>query len=227
MKIYPAVDLMDGKAVRLFKGKKGSRKVYGDPVEMARRFSGMVDKIHIVDLDGAFQGRPQNLDAVKTIIAETGLRVQVGGGFREYHDIEKAYSVGVDNVIMGTRALDEDFLKLITHDFPGITVSLDCRDGMISLAGWEQESGVPLEEAFGFVRKYVDRMIYTDINRDGTLEGISMEHKFWDNEEMIYAGGVTTLEDVRRLKKLEFSCAIIGKAIYEGKISLKDALKEV
>ncbi|MFO8109617.1 MAG: 1-(5-phosphoribosyl)-5-((5-phosphoribosylamino)methylideneamino)imidazole-4-carboxamide isomerase [Thermoplasmata archaeon] len=224
MKVYPAIDLMDGRVVRLFKGEKKTKKVYGDPIDIAHEFSQTVDKIHIVDLDGAFAGTPQNLFVVEKIISETGLKVQMGGGFRDYESIERAYSAGVNNVIIGTRAFDRDFLSRITQEFSGVTVSLDCRNGKIALSGWEEDIDIPLEEAYERVRNHVDRMIYTDIERDGTLEGTSLDSKFWNDEEMIYAGGVSTLDDVKTLKKVGFSGIIIGKAIYEGKIELKEVL---
>ncbi len=226
MNVYPAVDLMGGKAVRLFKGEKETKKVYGDPLKVASDFSQIVDKIHIVDLDGAFEGNPRNLDTVEEIISETGLRVQIGGGFRARTSIERAYSAGVENVIIGTKAFDIDFLSRVTQEFNGITVSLDCRHGMIALSGWEEKSELKLEEAYEMVSPYVDRMIYTDIEKDGTLDGTSLDSKFWKDEEMIYAGGVSSLEDVRRLNKVGFSGIIIGKALYEGKIDLKKVMKE-
>lgn len=108
-RIYPAIDIMDGKVVRLYKGKKDEVKVYGDPLKFAEKFSEYVDKIHIVDLDGAFSGKPQNLDIVEKIIRDVGVRVQIGGGFRDYESIKKAYDIGVENVIIGTKALDISF----------------------------------------------------------------------------------------------------------------------
>ncbi len=224
MRIYPAIDLMNGKAVRLYKGRKESVKVYGDPVEMARGFVKLVDKIHIVDLDGAFEGKPQNLDVVRRIIEETGLKVQMGGGFRDYESIAKAYSIGVENVIIGTKAFDLKFLEKITRDFEGITVSLDARGGRIVVKGWEEESSITVEEAYGMLKKYVNRFIYTAIEKDGTLTGIEKIERFWDREEFIYAGGVSSVEDILKLKEIGFSGAIVGKALYEGKVTLEELL---
>ncbi|ACS34113.1 1-(5-phosphoribosyl)-5-((5-phosphoribosylamino)methylideneamino)imidazole-4-carboxamide isomerase [Thermococcus gammatolerans] len=226
MEIYPAIDLMGGKAVRLYKGKKNTVKVYGDPVEIAGRFAELVDKIHVVDLDGAFQGFPRNLDVVKGIIRETGLRVQFGGGLRSYEAIERAYEIGVENAIIGTKAFDLDFLRKVTEDFEGITVSLDSKGGRIAVKGW-LESGIPVREAYEMLKAYVNRFVYTSVERDGTLTGIEEIERFWKNEEFIYAGGVSSAEDVVRLKRIGFSGVIVGKALYEGLVKLEDLLEVV
>ncbi|ACJ16371.1 1-(5-phosphoribosyl)-5-[(5-phosphoribosylamino) methylideneamino] imidazole-4-carboxamide isomerase [Thermococcus onnurineus NA1] len=225
MRIYPAIDLMGGKAVRLYRGQKEKVKVYGDPVEIASRFTELVDKIHVVDLDGAFTGKPQNLDVVKEIIEETGLKVQVGGGFRSYESIAKAYEIGAENVIIGTKAFDLEFLEKITDNFDGITVSLDARGGKIAVKGWLEESSLKVGEAYEMLREYVDRFIYTSIERDGTLTGIESIERFWKDEEFIYAGGVSSVDDVLKLRRVGFSGAIVGKALYESEVSLKELLE--
>ncbi|NJE47720.1 1-(5-phosphoribosyl)-5- ((5-phosphoribosylamino)methylideneamino)imidazole-4-carboxamide isomerase [Thermococcus sp. GR7] len=225
MRIYPAIDLMGGKAVRLYRGQKEKVKVYGDPVEIASRFAELVDKIHVVDLDGAFTGKPQNLDVVKEIIEETGLKVQVGGGFRSYESIAKAYEIGAENVIIGTKAFDLEFLEKITDNFDGITVSLDARGGKIAVKGWLEESSLKVGEAYEMLREYVDRFIYTSIERDGTLTGIESIERFWKDEEFIYAGGVSSVDDVLKLRRVGFSGAIVGKALYESEVSLKELLE--
>ncbi|WP_258084151.1 1-(5-phosphoribosyl)-5-((5-phosphoribosylamino)methylideneamino)imidazole-4-carboxamide isomerase [Thermococcus thermotolerans] len=224
MEVYPAIDLMSGKAVRLYKGRRGDVKVYGDPVKIAERFAELVDKIHIVDLDGAFEGFPRNLDVVEGIIEETGLRVQLGGGLRSYEAIERAYEIGVENVIIGTKAFDLEFLRRITDDFDGITVSLDSRGGRIAIKGWLEE-GMPVREAYETLRAYVDRFIYTAVERDGTLTGIEKIERFWESEEFIYAGGVSSAEDLRWLAEIGFSGTIVGKALYEGLVSLEELLE--
>ncbi|MEO2151917.1 MAG: 1-(5-phosphoribosyl)-5-((5-phosphoribosylamino)methylideneamino)imidazole-4-carboxamide isomerase [Thermococcus sp.] len=226
MEIYPAIDLMGGKAVRLYKGKKNTVKVYGDPVEIAGRFAELVDKIHVVDLDGAFEGFPRNLDVVERIIRETGLRVQFGGGVRSYEAIQRAYEIGVENAIIGTKAFDLDFLRKVTEDFDGITVSLDSKGGRIAVKGW-LESGIPVREAYKMLKAYVNRFVYTSVERDGTLTGIEEIERFWKNEEFIYAGGVSSAEDVVKLKRIGFSGVIVGKALYEGLVKLEDLLEVV
>ena len=224
MEVYPAIDLMGGKAVRLYKGRREDVKVYGDPVEIAERFAELVDKIHIVDLDGAFEGFPKNLDLVERIIRETGLRVQLGGGFRSYEAVAKAYEAGVENVIIGTKAFDLEFLRRITDDFDGITVSLDSRGGKVAVRGW-LESGMEVKEAYELLRNYVNRFVYTSVERDGTLTGIEEIERFWESEEFIYAGGVSSAGDLIRLAETGFSGAIVGKALYEGLVSLEELLE--
>lgn len=224
MEVYPAIDLMDGKAVRLYKGRKDKVRVYGDPLRIAQRFAEFVDKIHVVDLDGAFEGFPKNLDVVERIIQETGLRIQLGGGLRSYEAIAKAYEIGVENAIIGTKAFDIGFLERITQDFEGITVSLDSRGGRIAVKGWV-ESGLEVKEAYGILKKYVDRFIYTSVERDGTLTGIEEIERFWENEEFIYAGGVSSADDLRKLQEIGFSGVIVGKALYEGLVSLEELLE--
>ena len=224
MEVYPAIDIMNGRAVRLYKGKREEVKVYGDPVEIAGRFAELVDKIHVVDLDGAFEGFPKNLGVVERIIRETGLRVQLGGGLRSYEAVERAYEIGVENAIIGTKAFDSEFLTRITDDFEGITVSLDSKGGRIAVKGW-LESGIPVRDAYETLRDYVDRFIYTSVERDGTLTGIEEIERFWDDEEFIYAGGVSSVDDLLKLEEIGFSGVIVGKALYEGKVSLEELLE--
>ncbi len=224
MEVYPAIDLMGGKAVRLYRGRRESVKVYGDPVVIAERFAELVDKIHVVDLDGAFEGFPQNLDVVKRIIEETGLRVQLGGGLRSYEAVARAYEAGVENVIIGTKAFDIEFLRRVTDDFEGVTVSLDSRGGRVSVRGW-LESGMDVKDAYELLRDYVDRFVYTSVERDGTLTGIEEIERFWKSEEFIYAGGVSSADDLRRLAEIGFSGVIVGKALYESLVTLEELLE--
>ncbi|NJE04762.1 1-(5-phosphoribosyl)-5- ((5-phosphoribosylamino)methylideneamino)imidazole-4-carboxamide isomerase [Thermococcus sp. M36] len=224
MEVYPAIDLMNGKAVRLYKGRREDVKVYGEPLEIAERFAGLVDKIHIVDLDGAFEGFPRNLDVVRRIIEETGLRVQLGGGFRTYEAIARAYEIGVENVIIGTKAFDLDFLERVTADFDGITVSLDSKGGRVAVKGWV-ESGMEVREAYELLRDYVNRFVYTSVERDGTLTGIEEIERFWESEEFIYAGGVSSVDDLGKLAEIGFSGAIVGKALYEGLVTLEELME--
>ena len=188
-----------------------------------QKLSQFVDLIHIVDLDGAFEGSPKNLDVVQEIIKETGLKVEVGGGFRTYESIEKAYNIGVTYVIVGTAAFDLEFLRKVTQDFTNITVSLDVEKGKLKTKGWLENSNKNLKDAFEVFKQYTKRFIYTDTTKDGTLEGISSYiNKFWNDEEVIYAGGITSVEDIKKLEIIGFDGAIIGKALYEGKIKLED-----
>jgi phosphoribosylformimino-5-aminoimidazole carboxamide ribotide isomerase len=223
IKKIPAIDLMNKKVVRLYKGDKKFVKEYGDPIMIAKKLSQFVDLIHIVDLDGAFEGSPKNLDVVQEIIKETGLKVEVGGGFRTYESIEKAYNIGVTYVIVGTAAFDLEFLRKVTQDFTNITVSLDVEKGKLKTKGWLENSNKNLKDAFEVFKQYTKRFIYTDTTKDGTLEGISSYiNKFWNDEEVIYAGGITSVEDIKKLEIIGFDGAIIGKALYEGKIKSED-----
>ncbi len=223
MEVLPAIDIMKGKAVRLRKGRREDLKVYGDPVEFARRFSRCVDKVHVIDLEGAFAGRPRNLDQVKRIIKEAGVRVQVGGGFRDLESITRAYEIGVENVVIGTRAFDLKFLSRVAEMFRGIAVSLDSREGRISIRGWTESLDLGVEEACRVLSRYVNRFVYTCVERDGTLSGVEVLRPPCEGE-VLYAGGVSSLEDVVRLRDLGFSGVIIGKALYEGLLKLEDVL---
>ncbi len=223
MEVLPAIDIMNGRVVRLTKGRREEAKVYGDPVEFARRFSRFVDKVHVVDLDGAFTGRPRNLDQVERIVREAGVRVQVGGGFRDLDSVARAYDVGVENVVIGTKALDLGFLSEITERFRGITVSLDSRGGKVSIKGWTEDLDLSVEEACRVLGRYVNRFVYTCVERDGTLSGAEVLRPPCEGE-VIYAGGVSSVGDVLRLRDLGFSGVIIGKALYEGLLKLEDVL---
>jgi len=226
MKIYPAIDIMRGRVVRLYQGRTDKIKKFGDPLKIASEFAKYVDKVHIVDLDGAFKGTPKNLHIVKRIIKDTGLKVQIGGGFRSYEAVEGAYSIGVENVIIGTGALDIGFLDRVVKDFRGITVSLDVRDGQVAIDGWRRMV-INVSEAFLFLRTRVGRFIYTEIERDGTMQGVRNIKPFWEEEEFIYAGGVSKSRDVLKLQKLNFSGVIVGRALYEGSITLPELLEVV
>lgn len=225
MKIYPAIDLMNKRVVRLFKGKKERVKIYGDPLKIAEEFAHYFSSIHIVDLDGAFSGAPKNLDIAKLIIENTHLNVEIGGGFRDFKSIEEAYKIGVRNVIIGTRAFDLDFLNKVVNEFKGITVSIDVKGNSVFVKGWEEKEGISPKDAYRILKRFVRRFVYTSIESDGTLTGIKRIKKFWKDEEFIYAGGVSSINDIEELKKIGFSGVIVGKAIYENYIPL-DKLKE-
>lgn len=220
MRIFPAIDLMDGKAVRLEEGKRETKKVYGDPVEIARTFERHVDKIHVVDLDGAFTGSPKNLDTVKEILSRTDLSVQLGGGIRTEDHLHTVKDLGVVNPIIGTKALEENFLKRVAKKFSGLTVSLDVRQETLAVEGWERTLEVDYREVFDMIKPHVDRFVFTSVGSDGKLEGVANMEKFWNDQEVIYAGGVTTREDLVQLETWQFDGAIIGKALYEGSLEL-------
>ncbi len=222
MDIYPAIDLMHGKAVRLVRGESSTAKIYGDPLDFAIKFSEYFRKLHIVDLDGSFSGTPGNLDSVRKIARETGSWIQLGGGIRTLENIENAFDAGASAVILGTSATDAAFLQKASEKFPGITVSLDARGMKAATKGWVQDSDLSVISFFENSRKYVKRFIYTDVEKDGTLTGIPDLKTFWGGEEMIYAGGVSRIQDLRTLEEYGFSGAIVGKALYEGRIKLQE-----
>ncbi len=221
MKIFPAIDLFEGKAVRLVRGKLSKMKIYGDPLEIAERFSKYFKRLHIVDLEGAFEGKPGNFEVVRKITEKFSFEIEIGGGFRKEEDIERAFDCGVKYVILGTAATNFRFLEKISGKHNGITVSLDSKNGKVKTSGWIKES-MNFTEFFDEARKYVKRFVYTDITRDGTLSGVERIRKFWDREEIVYAGGVATKEDIKILNRAGFSGVIVGKALYERKLTEKE-----
>ncbi len=226
MKIYPAIDIMDGRAVRLEEGKKERKEVYGRPLEFAKKFSRVVDEVHVVDLDGAFSGEPKNLNAVKEILEKTELRVHLGGGIRSMDTLKTVTEIGVRNPVIGTKARDLEFLEQAAREYEGLTVSLDAGEKGLMLEGWETATNVSPGEAFAEMKEAVNRFVFTSVTRDGKLEGIGEIKSFWDDKEVevVYAGGVTGIADVLKLKRKGFDGAIIGKGLYEGKIELEEAV---
>ena len=234
MILFPAIDLYDGKAVRLFKGDYAQMTVYShDPIEIARDFEAAgATWVHLVDLEGAKDGTTPNLDIVRQIARETKLSTEIGGGIRNMETVRKYLENGVDRVILGTAAVnDETFLKeAIAAYGDRIAVGVDVKDGFVAIKGWTENSSY---SCFDFCEKMVSLgvayLICTDISKDGAMQGTNRElyrllsEKFPVN--ITASGGVSTLEDIRALRKLELYGAIIGKAYYSGAISLKDALE--
>jgi phosphoribosylformimino-5-aminoimidazole carboxamide ribotide isomerase len=216
MKVFPAIDIMNGKVVRLFKGKKDDYKIYGEPVDIAKKLSKHFDYLHVIDLDGAFEGAPQILDILKDIKKNVDIKIQTGGGYRDYESVKRAYEIGVDNVIISTSAYDIDFLKRVTSDFYGITISLDFSGKNIMTKGWLEKSEYTLQESFEKFKEYTDRFIITDTSKDGTLSGIEKIDRFWGDERVIYAGGIRDKRDLDLLSDIGFYGAVTGKALYEN-----------
>jgi phosphoribosylformimino-5-aminoimidazole carboxamide ribotide isomerase len=216
MKIYPAIDLIDGQAVRLYKGKKKEKKVYGDPVDIAMKYSESFDFLHIIDLDGAFKGAPQHLEVVEKIVNKTGLKIQYGGGLRSLEDIRKAYDVGIYSAIIGTKVFDDSFVEKLLKEYDSVTVSLDFRKGKIAVEGWLKDSEKELIQTFNALKERFNRFIFTDIEKDGTNSGISDLKNFWKGKEVIYAGGISTLSDIEKAGNLGFNGVVVGKALFEG-----------
>ena len=234
MYIFPAIDLYDGKAVRLFKGDYAQMTVYSEnPIEIARDFEAKGAKfIHMVDLEGARDGSTPNLSTVADVAQNTSLFVEIGGGIRDMETVEKYLSVGVSRVILGTAAVNnEAFLrKAVEKHGEKIAVGADVKDGYIAIKGWLEQSAYTLE---AFMEKMqaigVKTVICTDISKDGAMKGTNRElykalsAKF--SIDLIASGGVSSMEDILALKEMGLHGAIIGKAYYTGAIDLKHALE--
>jgi phosphoribosylformimino-5-aminoimidazole carboxamide ribotide isomerase len=236
MEIIPAVDLRGGKCVRLYQGDYDRETVYSDdPVAMALRWqSEGAGRLHLVDLDGAAEGEPRNLDAIERVVAAVQIPVQVGGGIRSIQTIEQLAGVGVQRTILGTAAIeDPDLVGLACRRFGDqIVVGVDARDGKVATRGWlEQSSANAGELAAAMEARGVARFIYTDIGRDGTLTGPNLEAvaDFVRSVHVpvIAAGGIGSVEDLVRLAEAGVEGAIVGRAIYTGDVSLRDALDQV
>ncbi len=234
MVIYPAIDLVTGKAVRLFKGDYAQMTVYSDdPVSVARDFQAAgATHIHLVDLEGAKSGVPANLPTIERILAETDLFVEVGGGIRTLETVEAYLSLGVDRVILGTAAVTEpEFLAAALAKYgEKIAVGVDLKDGFVAIRGWTETSTLTAEQFFDKMQRIgVRTIICTDISRDGAMKGTNRElYQTLSNQyniDLIASGGVSSLEDVQALSAMGIHGAIIGKAYYIGAIDLKQAIE--
>lgn len=234
MLIYPAIDLYSGKAVRLFKGDYNQMTVYNEnPVEVALDFqkSGATH-LHLVDLEGAKDGTTPNLDTVIKIKETTGLFCEIGGGIRNMETIDRYISAGVDRVILGTAAVTEEgFVQKAAQKYSDkIAVGIDIKDGFVAIKGWTETSNL---DAFDFCKKMADigvaTVICTDISKDGAMQGTNhdlykqLSEKF--SIDIIASGGVSSIEDVKKLANIDLYGAIIGKAYYTGAINLKTAIE--
>lgn len=237
LEILPAIDIRGGKCVRLLQGDFARETVYGeDPVEMARRWQAEgATRLHVVDLDGAREGRPQILPILERICAALGIPVQVGGGIRSLESARQALDAGVARVILGTAAaLDAGLAGQVFAALGEQAVlGLDARDGIVAIHGWREVTGEPAGD-FALRMKALGarRIIYTDISRDGMLEGVNAaacaDLAALTGLPVIASGGVSTVADIRRLRALPgIEGAIIGKALYTGALSLADALQAI
>jgi len=234
MKLYPAIDLYEGKAVRLYKGEYQQMTVYNEnPVAVAMDFqSAGAECIHLVDLEGAKFGITPNLSVIRGIVEATDLFVEVGGGIRTMETIEAYLSIGVSRVILGTAAVtDRAFLEAALAKYgEKIAVGVDLKDGYVAIKGWTEKSQWTAEAFFADLENLgVSTVICTDISRDGAMQGTNRElykelsAKY--NIQLIASGGVSSIEDVRALNAMNLHGAIIGKAYYTGAINLKEALE--
>ena len=239
MLIIPAIDLKDGRCVRLFQGEMDRETVYFEnPLEAARHW---VEEgatfIHIVDLNGAVEGRPVHTREVQAICGVNGLSVELGGGLRSLEAVEAALALGVSRVVVGTAAYDNaEFLRILCKKFPEkIVVGIDARGGKVAIKGWKETTAMDAGElAKRCEQDGASRIIYTDISRDGTREGVNLDETLKIARAVkipiIASGGVANLEDIRALKPLEkegVEGVIVGRALYVGGVALKDAIKVI
>ncbi|WP_338595665.1 1-(5-phosphoribosyl)-5-[(5-phosphoribosylamino)methylideneamino]imidazole-4-carboxamide isomerase [Clostridium baratii] len=235
MIIIPAIDIIDGKPVRLYKGDYNKKELVGDSIlEIAKSFEkANCSYIHIVDLDGAKQGELVNLDIILEVIKNIKVNVEVGGGIRNIESIEKLINGGASRVILGTSAIEDlDFLKEVIKNYgEKIVVSIDYKDGFLCGRGWLSNTVI---NYIDFAKKLEDigvkNIIVTDISKDGTLEGPNLdmlkELKISVNIDITASGGIRDINNIKELKKLNVYGAITGKAIYKNTLSLKEAINE-
>jgi phosphoribosylformimino-5-aminoimidazole carboxamide ribotide isomerase len=239
MKIFPAIDIKDKKCVRLVKGDFDNKTEYEvSPIEQAGKYKdhGLKD-LHVVDLDGALTGEAVNLDIIQEIVKKFDLKIEIGGGIRNFESIQKYVDAGVEKVILGSAAIkDKNFLKNACEKFPNkIALGLDAKDGYLSVSGWKENSHQLTLNYLKEVNNYgASRLIYTDINRDGMKQSPNFEETSKianiSNCPVIISGGVSSIEDIKKAKELNNSNIegiIVGKAIYDGDIKLEELVKEL
>ena len=236
MKIFPAIDIKNKRCVRLIKGDFDKKTEYElSPIEQAGKFKDHGFKnLHIVDLDGALTGETVNLDIIQDIVGKFNLKVEVGGGIRNYDSIKKYIDAGVEKVILGSAAIkDKNFLKESCEKFQNqIALGLDAKDGYLSVSGWKENSNKLTLDYLKEINNYgVSRLIYTDINRDGTKQSPNFEETLKianiSKCPVIISGGVSSIDDIKKAKSLKnIEGIIVGKAIYDGDIKLEELVKE-
>lgn len=236
MDLLPAIDILDGKAVRLAKGDYNAVTVYNDsPVAQVALFKEQGARwIHVVDLNGARSGVPENIALIEQIIRETGLKIEVGGGIRSLETIERLAKAGVSRVVLGTTLVtDQEFAKQALASFPDLlTAGIDAKNGEVAVAGWREGAGVPAEELIAEVGKLgFKHLVYTDISRDGMRTGIDadryVEVARVFGHPVIASGGVANIEDIENLAAVSDSIegVIAGRAVYEGSLDVVEAVK--
>ena len=237
MKIFPAIDIKDKKCVRLIKGDFENKTEYEvSPIDQAGKYKDHGFKnLHIVDLDGALTGVTVNLDIIQEIVKKYDLKIEIGGGIRNFESIQKYTDAGVEKVILGSAAIkDKNFLKETCRKFPNkIALGLDAKNGNLSVSGWKENSNQLTLDYLKEVNDYgVSRLIYTDINRDGTKQSPNFEETAKvaeiSNCPVIISGGVSSVDDIKKAKELKnIEGIIVGKAIYDGDIKLEELVKEI
>ncbi|MDP6743974.1 MAG: 1-(5-phosphoribosyl)-5-[(5-phosphoribosylamino)methylideneamino]imidazole-4-carboxamide isomerase [bacterium] len=238
MLLIPAIDLKNGRCVRLLQGEAAAETVYSDdPASMARSFEDAgAKRLHLVDLDGAFKGKGANLVSIRSILKNISIPVQLGGGLRNAENIEKMFELGVSSVIVGTMAVkNPDVLEEVIQRFTGekVILGIDARDRKVSIEGWQEGTEIDdVEFALSWKKFGIQRIVFTDIARDGMLSGPNLEalgdFARRTGLKIVASGGVSSMEDLELLKTLEVDGVdqvISGKAIYEGKLDLKEIFK--
>jgi len=237
MIVFPAIDIKDGVCVRLIKGDYRQITSYENtPIDQATKyFQNGFNNIHIVDIDGALHGRPVNSILIKEIITKVKAKIQIGGGIRTIDDISHWIEMGIDKVVLGTAAVENiKLLKTACNKFKNkIAVSLDVKDGLIALSGWKKQTNISAIDFIKQIQNFgVSRIIYTDINKDGTKEGPNIKDTVELSSKtkipLVISGGVSSLEDIKKIKSLSNSNiegVIVGKSIYDGDIKIGDLAK--
>jgi phosphoribosylformimino-5-aminoimidazole carboxamide ribotide isomerase len=229
--VVPAVDMQDGEVVQLVQGERGTEKRYGDPVEAARRWvEGGAETLHLVDLDGAFEGERKNASAVEAVLDAVEVDVQLGGGIRTAEDAVSLLDRGVDRVILGTAAVESpDIVADISENHPeSVMVSLDAKEGEVVVSGWTEGTGLdPAEAAARYEDLGAGAILFTDVDVEGRLAGVQTDRVRRVAEAVdlpvVASGGVATLDDVRALREAGAAAVVVGTALYEGRFTLREA----
>ncbi|RQG97464.1 1-(5-phosphoribosyl)-5-[(5-phosphoribosylamino)methylideneamino]imidazole-4-carboxamide isomerase [Natrarchaeobius oligotrophus] len=229
--VIPAVDVQDGEVVQLVQGERGTETTYGDPVEAARRWiDAGAETLHLIDLDGAFEGRRENAAAIDAVAEAVDARTQLGGGIRTVADAVDLLERGIDRVILGTAAVENpEIVAEISDDHPeSVVVSLDAKDGEVVVEGWTEGAGVsPVDAAERYEELGAAAILFTNVDVEGRLEGVATDpvRELVEATEIpvIASGGVATLDDVRALEEAGAAAVVVGSALYEGKFTLEEA----
>lgn len=233
--VIPAVDVQDGQVVQLVGGERGTERTYGDPTVAAERWvDAGASTLHLVDLDGAFEGNRQNADAIESIVSSVGVNVQLGGGIRTAEDAVKLLDRGIDRVILGTAAVENpDIVATISKEHPEtVMVSLDAKAGEVVVSGWTEGTGLdPATAAARFEELGAGAILFTDVDVEGRLEGIRADpvEQIVDSVDIpvVASGGVSSIDDVRALKKAGVAAVVVGTALYERAFTLESAMNAV
>ncbi|MXR51806.1 1-(5-phosphoribosyl)-5-[(5-phosphoribosylamino)methylideneamino]imidazole-4-carboxamide isomerase [Halovenus sp. WSH3] len=233
--VIPAVDMQDGQVVQLVGGERGTETTYGDPVEAATEWvEAGAETLHLVDLDGAFEGERKNADAIEAIVEACDVDLQLGGGIRTAVDARELLDQGIDRVILGTAAVENpDIVETISESHPGaVTVSLDAKDGEVVVSGWQEGTGLdPVEAAQRYEELGAGAILFTNVDVEGQLAGVRTEPVARLAEAVdipvIASGGVATVQDVLALRDAGASAVVVGSALYEGEFTLDEAQQAI